>query len=75
MSSLRAIVVPPAPTERLQPIASPTESYWPTPNARRPPRWAEVGEHTIRVVARLGFSPTPTILLVSSLIVAGSLHR
>jgi hypothetical protein len=71
MSSLRAIDLPSQRTERLQPIASPTEAYRPLVGPRPTPR-AELLEHGIRVIARLGFSPTPSILLVSALAIVAS---
>lgn len=71
MSSLRAIALP---TQQLEPVhAVETEAYL---RPRRPavPVWAERGEETIRVIARLGYSPTPTILLFSVLAIAASLR-
>jgi hypothetical protein len=71
MSSLRAIELP---TQQLHPLqAVETEAYL---RPRRPavPVWAARIEETIRITARLGYSPTPTIVLVSILTIAASLR-
>jgi hypothetical protein len=70
MSSLRAIALP---TQHLETVAAlETEAYhWPQ-TGPPVPRWAERVEETIRVIARLGFSPTPTIVLVAVIVISAS---
>lgn len=73
MSSLRAVVLP---TQQLEPIeALETEAYLRPRNGPQVPLWAARTEEGIRIVARLGFSPTPTIVLVSAIVVGLTLHR
>lgn len=74
MSALRAIQLP---TQRLEALpAAETEAYGPLrPRQPEVPRWALLVEETIRVTARLGFSPTPTILVVFTIVLTLSLDR
>jgi hypothetical protein len=70
MSSLRAIALS---TQRLEPVpAYETEAYLRPRRSPQVPVWAERIEETIRIIARLGYSPTPTILLVSTIAIAAS---
>jgi hypothetical protein len=73
VSSLRAISLP---TQELQPgEVFVTDAYqFPRTRTSAPP-WAQALEETARVIARFGFSPTPTILLVSALVVGATLRR
>lgn len=74
MSSLRATdVYPSRRTERLRPL--PTEAFRPRLAHAPVPVWCERVDEVIRVVARIGYSPTPTILLISTLIVGAALRH
>lgn len=73
MSALRAINLP---TQVLEPTAAAeTEAYPHALATRGVPDWAVTVEELIRVTARFGFSPTPTILLVSGLIIGIALDH
>lgn len=66
MSSVRAVdVAPPERTERIRPL--PTEEIR-RPRATDPgvPLWAHRLEGALEAVARFGFAPTPSILLISA---------
>jgi hypothetical protein len=60
-------------TERLRALE--TDAYQ-RPRTAGPtaPVWAERVEETIRVIVRLGCSPTPTILLVSAIAISAALR-
>ncbi len=69
MSSLRAIILP---TEQITPLqAVETEAYL-RPRRPQAPLWAARVDETIRVIARLGFSPTPSIVLISAIAISAS---
>lgn len=75
MSSLRATdAYPPRRTQRIQPM--------PTQVLRRPravdpevPLWAHRVETGIETLARFGYAPTPTILVVSAIVVGAALRH
>jgi hypothetical protein len=70
VSSLRAINLP---TQRLEPVATlETVAYQRARTGPPVPLWAERVEEAIRVIARLGFSPTPTIVLVAVIVISAS---
>jgi hypothetical protein len=72
MSSLRAISMP---TQELAPVrAVDTEAYLRPPNATVPV-WAARVEETVRVIARLGFSPTPSLVLLGVMGAAAALRH